>query len=182
MAYRRMIHRLIFTQIETLKDRKALFLDRDGVINKKPKTHEYVRKWSDFRFNSGIFELVEKANELDYLVVVVTNQRGIARGLHSHEDFIAITNKMLAKFRSRGAYIDAVYYCPHDYGDSCKCRKPKPGLFLQAIRDFNINPSRSIMIGDSAEDVTAAQKAGVAKTIKTKSDIIDIDISSLLVS
>ena len=145
--------------------RRALFLDRDGVIN---VDHNYVHKPESFDFIDGIFELIRKARKLGYLVIVVTNQAGIGRGYYSEDDFLALTEWMKAKFASCGAAIDAVYYCPdhplHGLGSYRKdspMRKPAPGMLLQARDEFGINMALSIMVGDKRTDMQAGAAAGI---------------------
>lgn len=144
---------------------KAVFLDRDGLINEKAPEHEYIRKWEEFRFLPGVPEAIRRLNEAGYLVLVVTNQRGVARGLMTMEEAFELHSAMCAALERDGARIARVYMCPHEEG-SCTCRKPDIGLFLQAERDFAIDKSRSWMVGDSDSDIEAGRRYGV-RTIKT---------------
>lgn len=143
--------------------RKALFLDRDGVINVEK---EYLYKISDFEFVDGIIDLVKYFQSLGYLIIVVTNQSGIARGYYTIDQFLELTEWMKKEFSKYGAHIDAVYYCPHhpDISGICVCRKPKPGMLLQAAREFDIDLENSIMIGDKERDVEAGLNAGLHVT------------------
>jgi len=145
----------------------ALFLDRDGVIN---VDHGYVHRAEDTQFVSGIFDLVRAANERQWPVVVVTNQAGIGRGFYTEEIFHGYMQWMRAQFIAQGAHLDYVYFCPHHpthglgvYAMACDCRKPAPGMFLQAIEEHGIDPGQSVMVGDSPKDVAAAQAAGVKR-------------------
>ncbi|RDI28425.1 D-alpha,beta-D-heptose 1,7-bisphosphate phosphatase [Pseudacidovorax intermedius] len=145
--------------------RLALFLDRDGVIN---VDHGYVHTPETTDFVAGIFDLVATANRRGWLVVVVTNQAGIARGYYDEQQFNTYMAWVRAQFETRGAHIDAIYFCPHhpehglgDYRQQCDCRKPAPGMFQAAIRDLGIDPGSSVMVGDSATDMQAADVAGV---------------------
>lgn len=145
--------------------RPALFLDRDGVIN---VDHGYVCRPEDFNFIEGIFELVTAANEAGYLVVVVTNQAGIGRGYYSEADFHRLMDWVIAKFAARRAQIDAVYFCPlhpeHGVGEyrrESDCRKPGPGMLLQAQKDHGVDLKRSILVGDKTSDMLAGLAAGV---------------------
>lgn len=150
-------------------DRPALFLDRDGVIN---EYRPYVHRIEDFRFIEGIFELVAAAGHAGYLTIVVTNQAGIGRGLYTEEDFWRLTDWMMARFGDHGCRIDRVEFCPthpqHGIGryrvDS-ECRKPRPGMILQAARDFAIDLGQSILIGDKPSDIEAGLAAGVGTTV-----------------
>jgi D-glycero-D-manno-heptose 1,7-bisphosphate phosphatase len=144
---------------------KALFLDRDGVINVEKN---YVYKIEDFEFIDGIFEFVKKFQDKGYLVFVVTNQAGIGRGYYTEEDFRILTDWMNEEFKKQGIIINGVYYCPHHptygkgkYKKDCECRKPKPGMILKAKADFNIDLGKSILIGDKESDLEAGRKAGV---------------------
>ena len=149
--------------------RAALFLDRDGVIN---VDRGYVHRQADFEFIPGIFGLVRSANEAGLCVVVVTNQSGIARGLYTEAVFQALSSWMLLQFEHAGARVDKVYHCPHHPEDgrgelrvACNCRKPMPGLFLQAIRDLGIDPAQSILIGDKPSDMQAGARAGIGRLV-----------------
>ena len=147
---------------------KAIFLDRDGTINKYVG---FLRNIDDFELIEGVSEAIRKINQSGYLAIVVTNQPVIARGEVSWEELHEINKKMETLLGKDGAYIDGVYICPHhpdkgfegerpEYKFDCDCRKPKPGLLLQATRDFNIDLSQSYMIGDSERDVEAGMAAG----------------------
>lgn len=135
--------------------KKAVFLDRDGVINRKPQEHDYVKSAREFFLLAGSSEAIRLLKEKEYLVVVITNQRGIARGLMTKETVDEI-HKIISD-------ADAFYICPHDYKDNCLCRKPKPGLIIEAANDLNIDLNKSIMIGDSENDRKAALKAGISE-------------------
>lgn len=145
--------------------KSALFLDRDGVIN---VNYGYVFKPEKFTWINGIFELVKRANEANMLVFVVTNQSGIGRGYYSEEDFLALNKWMIAEFKNADASIDSVYWCPHhpedalgDYRVDCNCRKPKTGMIDQAIKEYSIALSNSVLIGDKASDIHTAINAGI---------------------
>jgi len=145
--------------------RRALFLDRDGVIN---VDHSYVYHQEDFEFIDGVFELCSKAKHLGYLIVVVTNQAGIGRGYYKEQDFQKLTEWMLDIFASKGIIIDDVYYCPYHpehgigkYKKDAACRKPQPGMILQAARDYNIELGNSILVGDKESDILAGIAAGI---------------------
>jgi D-glycero-D-manno-heptose 1,7-bisphosphate phosphatase len=145
--------------------RKALFLDRDGVIN---IDYGYVHEPENCVFIDGIFELVRRANAAHYVVAVVTNQAGIGRGYFTEAQFAGFTGWMRDAFASRGATIDRVFYCPHhpqdglaDYRRECACRKPQPGMLLQAQREFDLDMAASIIVGDKLSDLKAGASAGV---------------------
>lgn len=146
---------------------KALFLDRDGVIN---NDLGYVHKIKDFIFLPGIFELVQKAKSLNYLVVIVTNQAGIGRGYFTVDQFNKLTLWMKNKFLENDGSIDAVYYCPYhptegigNYKLDSPFRKPNPGMIHKAALDLDINLSDSIMVGDNLTDMQAGEIAGINK-------------------
>jgi len=139
---------------------KALFLDRDGVIN-IDKRHLYLKE--DFVFTPGIFDLCKKYLEAGYIILVITNQAGIAKGLFTKEDFLKLTDWMNDQFLNNGVIISKVYYCPHhpDITGFCECRKPNPGMILQAVKEFNLDISECVLIGDMESDIEAGRKAGI---------------------
>lgn len=150
------------------KKQKAVFLDRDGTINKHVG---FLRCIDDFELLPGVSEAIKKINESGYLAIVVTNQPVIARGEVTVDELTQIHKKMETLLGKGGAYLDAIYYCPHhpDKGFKgevkelkidCECRKPKPGLLLKAASDFNIDLSESYMVGDSVSDIKAGNTAG----------------------
>lgn len=141
---------------------KTLFLDRDGVIN---IDHEYVHKIEDFEFCEGIFEVLKEFQKRGYLLIVVTNQSGIARGYYSEKDFWKLTDWMIKEFAKRDITIDKVYHCPHSPEDNCDCRKPKSGMFEQAKVDFDIDMKNSWIIGDKISDIEAAKNSDVENLI-----------------
>lgn len=140
--------------------KSALFLDRDGVINHDPG--DYTCSPADFEFNPGIFEFLQKAIQQDYLLIVVTNQGGIAKQLYSLETFNAINQKMLNGFAAEGIEVAEVYYCRHhpDHG-KCLCRKPDALFFEKAVARFDIDVAHSLMIGDRERDIEAAAAVGI---------------------
>lgn len=152
---------------------KTVFLDRDGLINQQAPEHDYIKSWQEFRFLPGVPEAIRKLNEAGYLVLVVTNQRGVARGMMSMDTVNEIHETMCRELDKAGAHIQKVYVCPHESG-TCTCRKPDIGLFLQAEREFEIDKSGSWMIGDGDSDVEAGQRFGV-RTIKTTSLISAVE-------
>jgi len=151
---------------------KCVFLDRDGVINKKAPEGDYIKNWIEFRFLPCVKEAIRRLNKAGFLVIIITNQRGIAKGLMTEEDLKDIHIKMIGELKRVGARIDGIYYCPHDEKDNCNCRKPKIGMFLKAKEDFNIEMSESWLIGDSYSDIIAGKKAG-CKTILINNEFCD---------
>ncbi|MDC8830344.1 D-glycero-beta-D-manno-heptose 1,7-bisphosphate 7-phosphatase [Alteromonas gilva] len=144
---------------------KALFLDRDGVINKEK---HYCHKIEEFEFLPGVFDLTKAFQERHYRIVVITNQAGIGRGIYTEEDFQHLTKWMIQQFSLRSITIDAVYHCPHHpthgigkYKTTCLCRKPAPGMIKQAQSAFNIDLAQSVLIGDKVSDIQAGKNAGI---------------------
>ena len=138
----------------------AVFLDRDGVINEKAQDGDYVKSWDEFHFLPGAVDGILKLNTIETPIVVVTNQRGISLGLMTEAELIEIHEKMLAHLRSRGARVDAIYFCPHGK-EECDCRKPGTGMFVAAQRDLALDDLRqAVVIGDSPSDMKAAESLG----------------------
>jgi len=152
---------------------KAVFLDRDGVIN---IDKGYVSKIEDFHFKEGIFELLKMLQNMGYTLFVVTNQSGIARGYYSIEDFMQLTKYMLDELEKRGIKIKEVAYCPHhpDITGACNCRKPNPGMILDLAKKYGVNLKESILIGDKQSDIEAALNAGVSKSYLVNNSLFDI--------
>ena len=161
-------------QAKNLRNKqKAIFLDRDGTINKYVG---FLRNIDDFELIDGVSEAIKQINQSGYLAIVVTNQPVIARGEVTWDELHEIHKKMETLLGKDGAYIDGIYICPHhpdkgfegerpEYKFDCGCRKPKPGLLLQAAKDYNINLAQSFMIGDSNRDIEAGKNAGCIDSI-----------------
>ncbi len=137
-----------------------MFLDRDGVINETAAPGSYIRSCDDFRLLPNIADWIRLFNTLEFLVIVVTNQRGVSLGLMSEEDLAAVHKKMVDELAARGARIDDIFYCPHGL-DSCDCRKPKPGLVYAARDKWNIDLAHSLLLGDSDSDERLAAACGL---------------------
>ncbi|WP_312647419.1 D-glycero-alpha-D-manno-heptose-1,7-bisphosphate 7-phosphatase [Aminipila sp.] len=139
---------------------KAVFFDRDGTINVEIN---YLHRIEDFRFIDGMSEFIKKWNDWGYKVIVVTNQAGIARGYYTEEDMHKLHAHINKELKKIGAHIDAFYFCPHhpDFTGECNCRKPKTGMIEQAIKDFDIDVSQSILFGDKEWDIEAGKKSGI---------------------
>ncbi len=132
---------------------KYVFLDRDGVLNRKAPPAQYITRPEELVILPGVEEAVAALNRAGRKVIVVTNQRGIALGLYSHDDLDRIHDKLRAQLAAHGGHLDAIYVCPHEAGQ-CNCRKPLTGLFERAYRDFpDATPESSVMVGDSLRDI-----------------------------
>ena len=142
--------------------RGAVFLDRDGVLNERPAPHEYVTSRDAFRWLPGAAGAVGRIAAAGLPVFVVSNQRGVARGLVSTATLTALESEIQGALEHHGAHITAFYYCPHALEDGCDCRKPSPGLLLRAAREHGVALSESVMVGDSESDVEAGRAAGCA--------------------
>ena len=140
--------------------RRCVFLDRDGVINVKAAPGDYIRTWREFELLPTVIDWIRLFNALDFLVVVVTNQRGVARQLILPADLAEIHGRMVEQLARQGARIDDVFCCPHEE-NSCDCRKPRPGLVLDAAKRWDIDIERSLMIGDSESDRQLAATCGM---------------------
>ncbi|MFC2030405.1 D-glycero-beta-D-manno-heptose 1,7-bisphosphate 7-phosphatase [Chloroflexota bacterium] len=136
----------------------AVFLDRDGVINEN--RGDYVRCWDEVRFLPGVFGALARLARAPFRIVLVTNQSPIGRGILTEQQVKGINRRLVAEIEAHGGRVDGVYYCPHDPDDGCECRKPNPGLLLQAARELRLDLTRSYLIGDAASDVEAALAAG----------------------
>lgn len=156
--------------------RRALFLDKDGVIN---IDHGYVCTPERTDFIDGIFDICQFATVHSFLNIVVTNQAGIGRGYYTERQFIDYMDWVRDQFGIHSARLDAVYYCPHhpvhglgEYRKDCECRKPKPGMLLAAQREWDLDMPSSLLLGDSDNDVEAGEAAGVGKrlVVRTKTD------------
>lgn len=169
--------------------RPALFVDRDGVIN---VDHGYVFRREEFEFVDGIFELCSGAKELGYLIIVITNQAGIGRGLYTERDFEELTAWMCEVFSQRGAAIDKVYFCPFHpehgigrYKVDSPFRKPRPGMILQAAEEFKIDLQRSVLVGDKASDIVAGIASYIGCNLLYRPDkksmgCVDLSITKVL--
>ena len=145
--------------------KRAVFLDRDGVVN---VDNGYVSEVDDFEFIEGVIEACKTLKAKGYLLVLITNQSGIARGYFTEDQFHTLTEWMDWSLADRGVDLDGIYYCPHhsekgigEYKVDCDCRKPKPGMLISAIEELNIDVTRSILVGDKVSDIQAGLAAGV---------------------
>jgi D-glycero-D-manno-heptose 1,7-bisphosphate phosphatase len=139
---------------------RAIFLDRDGVIIENRSN--YVRSWADVAFLPGAVEALQRLAASPYKIVVVTNQSAVGRGIITNSEADAINQLLLKSVREGGGRIDALYMCPHAPQEACQCRKPRPGMLLEAAHDLHINLEDSLMVGDALSDLQAGRAAGVA--------------------
>jgi D-glycero-D-manno-heptose 1,7-bisphosphate phosphatase len=140
---------------------KIIFLDRDGIINVKAKKHEYIYTWEKFNFIDDIVDSLRILKKADFKLIIISNQRGISRGIMNKDDVDSLHKIMNNYLDSNFASIDGIYYCPHDKNE-CYCRKPNIGLFLLAEKDFYVQKELSFMIGDELTDIEAGNKYGVS--------------------
>ncbi len=152
------ILRFLFSEPSSGDSSPAIFLDRDGVINKQI-FGGYVTEWSQFEFVDGIKRTLAELTALRVPIIVISNQAGIGKGLLSVETLAEITRRFVSELQAEGARVDAVYYCPHVPEARCSCRKPRPNLLWQASRDWRINLPQSVLVGDSESDLQAARLA-----------------------
>lgn len=153
--------------------RGAVFLDRDGVINRKAPEGSYVTSWGEFEFLPGALEGLARLARSAVPIVVVTNQRGIARGRMTEGDVADIHARMRSAVAAAGGRIDAVYHCPHDVG--CRCRKPEVGMFQDAEADLGIALEESVVIGDQPSDMLAAERIGALRILIAADGEADAD-------
>ena len=145
---------------------KTIFLDRDGVINKEIN---YLHKIDNFEFIDGVFQACQYLISLGYKIIIITNQSGISRGYYTENDFKIITDWMKAEFKKNDITIFDIFHCPHLPDSNCNCRKPKPGMLLEAKYKHNIDMQNSWVIGDKEDDIKAANHAGIKNTILVRS-------------
>jgi len=143
---------------------KAVFLDRDGVIN---VDKEYVHKIEDFDFIPRAIDALKILSKTNFKIIIVTDQSGIGRGYYTVKDYNAVTEYMLSEFNKNNIRIDEIYYCPHHPEENCECRKPNKKLILNAEKSFNLDLEKSYIIGDKTKDIMLGKNAG-CKTIAVK--------------
>lgn len=159
---------------------KVVFVDRDGVINKKAAEHDYIKNWQEFRFLPDVAKAIKLLNQSGFIVIIVSNQRGIARGIMTEADLQNIHQKMCHELKEKSAIITDIFVCPHN-NNECKCRKPQIGLFLQAEIKYPVDKKQSFIVGDSKTDIEAGKDYGV-KTVAISEQGLGADYkcSSLL--
>jgi D-glycero-D-manno-heptose 1,7-bisphosphate phosphatase len=147
---------------------RAAFLDRDGVLNAKPPAHDYIRSPDEFVLLPGVVEAVRLLRDGGFAPIVVSNQRGVARGLVTCQTLTAIEKRM----RDAGVVVERYYYCPHDFDAGCSCRKPRPGMLLSAAAEMDIDLRRSVLIGDAESDILAGRAAGCFTVLVGRSETV----------
>jgi len=158
---------------KSLSLNKAVFLDRDGVINKK--RDDYVKNVNEFVMLDDAPRAIKLLNDENYLVIIVTNQSAVNRGLLTREELSKIHKIMSQELEKNGAHIDAIYYCPHRPDENCPCRKPKTDMLEKAILEYSISKELSWLIGDSEGDIIAARLTGISGIkMKTNGNILEV--------
>ena len=149
---------------------KALFLDRDGIVN---VDNEHLYRIEDVEFIPGIFDLCRCFQDKCYLIFIITNQAGIPKGLYTEQDFAHLMKWIIQQFKDEGVEISKVYHCSHhpDFTGSCKCRKPEPGMFLEAKVEFDLDMEHSINLGDKASDIEAGRSAGIKQNVLLRNNL-----------
>ncbi|MBS1841111.1 MAG: HAD family hydrolase [Acidobacteria bacterium] len=146
---------------------RAVFLDRDGVINRKAPEGQYITRWEEMELLPGVVHAIQQFGKAGFKIVVVTNQRCVAKGLLTPAELEELHRRLTELLASHGAVIDAIYYCPHEKSDGCSCRKPAPGMLLVAAREHGISLKESWMVGDSPSDLQAGKSAGCKTALVT---------------
>ena len=168
------IERLALTE-QFLRQMPTIFLDRDGVLNTRPPQGCYTTSWNNWHWEEGAIEAITLLSKAGYRLLLVTNQAGVARGYMTIDDVEDIHAHMLADIETHGGKIEKIYYCPHGWDEGCRCRKPDIGMFLQAQRDFHLDLSKTIFIGDDERDGMAANNANCGfYRVNAENSLLDI--------
>lgn len=152
---------------EFFREKKVVFLDRDGTLNVKPPKACYVENVDDFRWLPGAKKAIKKLKDHNVVIVLISNQPGIARGNLTVETLNQIHDKMQTDLKKEGSRIDYIYYCPHNWDEGCDCRKPKPGMLYQAQKDLSLDLTRCVLFGDDERDIEAGTAAGCKSILVT---------------
>jgi len=160
--------------------RKVVFLDRDGVINKKMPKRDYVKKWEEFKFLPGALRAISKLTKSGYEIYIISNQAGIGRGIMSEGALFEIHKNMEEEIEKKGGKLSGIYYCHHNWNNNCLCRKPKPGMLFRAAIEYQIDLPSAVFIGDDERDIQAGKAAGCrAILMKSNSSLLNV-INSLI--
>ena len=147
----------------------AIFLDRDGVIiENRP---DYVHSWAEVEFLPGALSALASIDQSPYVILIITNQAGIGRGVLTHQTVNEINDRLRQEISRANGRIDGIYVCPHTPEDNCTCRKPQPGMIRQAAHEFDLNLSQSILIGDNLSDLQAGQSAGIGQVVLVRTGL-----------
>lgn len=152
--------------------RKAIFLDRDGIINECPGAEQFVLSWDRFHFMPGVREQLRRLRDADFFLSLATSQSGVGRGLMTLADLQNVHNQMQAELGSEA--LDAIYFCAHHPDAGCTCRKPSPQMILNACAEYNLDPKRSVMIGDQPRDIAMGTAAG-CRTVLCRAKLPNLD-------
>ena len=144
-----------------LESKKIIFLDRDGIINNKAPKGEYITSWKEFKFISDTYDVLKTLAKKGFKFIVITNQAGIARNKINYTDLDKIHRNLIDEYQKNGIEILKIYVCPHHWNEDCDCRKPKPGMFYEASKDFQIRLDKTLFLGDDIRDCKAAYNAGL---------------------
>jgi D-glycero-D-manno-heptose 1,7-bisphosphate phosphatase len=165
-----------------LGEQRTVLLDRDGVLNERPPRAQYVTTWDEWKWIPGSLEALVRLSQAGSRIVIISNQPGIARGMVSESAVQDIHRRMAAQVEDRGGQIESVYYCPHGWDEGCGCRKPAPGLLIQAQRDYALDLSRCVFVGDDERDGMAADAAGCGYVHLHEGDSLSRWVSGFLES
>ncbi len=147
----------------TKQHHKTVFLDRDGVINRD--SPDYIKSWEEFNFLPGSLDALKEFHENGYRVVLITNQSAVGRGMITPGGLNHIHQMMKDEIASHGGLVSDIFFCPHVPAEGCACRKPEPGMILQARKKYHIDLLQAVMVGDSAKDIECAKNAGCGRTV-----------------
>ncbi len=162
------------------KDEKFIFLDRDGVLNKKKPKGKYVTEWSEWEWKKGSLDGLKILKDNNYKIILITNQPGISRGMMTEENLENIHLNMIKDIDKVGSQIESIYVCKCNWDDGCDCRKPEPGMIFNAQYDHDINLSKTYFLGDDERDMEAARRAGCKKFLVGENDRLDHVVKTLL--
>lgn len=161
---------------------KAVFIDRDGVIN-SDEGHYYVYRVEDYRINKGVFEGLKKLQDAGFLLIIITNQGGVAKGEYTLDDVEMVHRHLIDELAKHDVFLTDIYFCPHHESVSlCDCRKPSPKMILDAMAKYDIDGCQSFLIGDSSRDIEAGEKAGLKKCFKIKANSSIIPVCEQIIA